>query len=126
MAVAAATKTDTKPAPAAAPEKLRDVQPKKLVPSSLQSLGQDFDMLAVRIPADFAFDDILKPVCWANVANLVAKDAWNTRRDKIGSLIYARHEKGDFSAILIIESITLDQLNQANGLVLKPWLIDAK
>jgi hypothetical protein len=120
----------TKPVatPTAQPAKpvlsMREVQPKKAAPSSLQSLGQDFDMLAHKPGPGVTLEDVLKPVYWANVANLVAKDALNTRRDKLGSLIYVRPESGAFKVILTIEGISLDQFGQANGLKVEPWLLD--
>ena len=107
-------------------QKLREALVRKFGPSSLQPLGHDFDMLAVKVPAEWDLEDILKPVAWSNVAHLVAKDALNTRRDKIGSLIYARSESGKFKVILTIEGITLDQFNQPNGLKVEPWIVDKK
>lgn len=125
MAVATTTKpTVATPAGAelAKPaQTLRAAQPKKAAPSSLQSLGQDFDMLAHKPAPDVTLDDVLKPHYWANVANLVAKDALNTRRDKLGSLIYVRPESGKFKAMLVIEGISLDQFGQANGLKVEAW-----
>lgn len=121
-AAAKAAKSAAPAAPAKPVQTLREVQPKRFAPSSLQSLGQDFDILCVRVPADWTFEDVLKPVAWSNVAPLVAKDALNTRRDKIGSLIYVRHDGGAFKAILSIEGITLDQFGKANGLKVEPWI----
>jgi hypothetical protein len=46
---------------------------------------------------------------------MVAKDALNTRRDKIGSLIFARAE-GSFIAWLSIEGVILDGMNNPSGL----------
>jgi hypothetical protein len=127
MAVATTKPTVATPAGAElVKQTMRQVQPKKAAPSSLQSLGQDFDMLAHKPGPDVTLDDVLKPVYWANVANLVAKDALNTRRDKLGSLIYVRPESGAFKAILTIEGISLDQFGQAHGLKVEPWLLDNK
>lgn len=109
-------------APKAAPQTLREAQSKKFKPSSLQGLGHDFDILAVKVPEDWTFEDVLQPSAWSSVANLVSKDALNTRRDKVGSLIYARHDGGAFKALLVIEAITHDVFGQPNGLVVKPWL----
>jgi hypothetical protein len=122
-AAAKSAKSSAAPAAQAKPaQTLREVQPKRFAPSSLQSIGQDFDILAVSVPADWTFEDVLKPVAWSNVAPLVAKDALNTRRDKIGSLIYVRSASGAFKAILSIEGITLDQFGKANGLKVEPWI----
>ncbi len=124
--VAAAAKPAKSPAPAKPEQKLREVQPKKFPPSSLQSLGHDFEILAMKVPADWTLEDVLKPVAWAHVASLVAKDALNTRRDKIGSLIYIRSESGAFKGFFSIEKITHDQFGSANGLELEPWIVDVK
>lgn len=118
-----AAKSAAAPVAVAKPaQTLREVQPKRFAPSSLQSIGQDFDLLAVRVPADWTFEDVLKPVAWTNVAPMVAKDALNTRRDKIGSLIFVRSDSGAFKAILSIEGITLDQFGKPNGLKVETWI----
>ena len=99
---------------------LRATPVRKFSPSSLQEAGHDFAILAIRVPDEWDYQDTLKPEAWANVAQTVAKDALNTRRDKIGSLIYLYHN--DFQAIMIIKGITKDNLGGVNGLVVKPFL----
>jgi hypothetical protein len=103
-------------------QKLREAQIKKFGPSSLQAIGHDFELLAIKVPAEWTVEDLLNPGAWANVASIVARDALNTRRDKIGSLIYARSETGAFKMLLSIEAITVDRFGQANGLRVEPWL----
>ena len=99
---------------------LRSAQPNKFSPSSLQPLGQDFELLTIKVPAGWSFEEVLQPITWSNVAAVVAKDALNTRRDKIGSLIYVCAEDGAFGAFLRIESIVIDNMGNANGLRVKP------
>ena len=101
-------------APAKPEQMLRQVQPRKFSPSTLQSMGHDYDWLAVTVPGDWTFADVMKPIAWSNVCTMVSRDALNTRRDKIGSLIYARSPK--FLAMLEITGVTLDHLGNPNGL----------
>ena len=117
--VAAAAKAKsavkTEPVIEAKPEqKLRQVRPKQFGPSSLQSIGHDYDWLAVMVPGDWSFADVMNPRAWVNVCTMVSRDALNTRRDKIGSLIYARSPK--FLAFLEITGIVLDHLGNPAGL----------
>lgn len=116
VATAAKAKSvqSTVTAPAKPEQKLRQVQPRKFSPSTLQSMGHDYDWLAVTVPGDWTFADVMKPVAWSNVCTMVSRDALNTRRDKIGSLIYARSPK--FLALLEITGVVLDHLGNPNGL----------
>lgn len=127
MATATAAKTAAvSPATPAAPaelQTLRQAQPKKFSPSALWPIGQDFELLTVKVPDDWTMEDVLKPIAWCNVAAIVAKDNLSTRSDKIGSLIYARSDNGKIKALLTIESVTLDHLRQPNGLVVEPFLV---
>ena len=127
MATATAAKTaapspvhPATPATAAELQSLRKAQPKKFGPSALNPIGKDFELLCVEIPADWEPDDVLNPVAWCHVASLVAKDDLSTRKDFIGSLIYARSSK--FKMLLTIEGVTRDDLKQPNGLIVQPWL----
>ncbi len=97
---------------------LREAQPKKAAPSTLQVLGQEFEVLGHKPASDVTLEDILKPVYWANVSKFV--------EGKIGSLIYVRPQNGAFKVLLTIEGITLDNLGQVNGLKVEPWLLDKK
>ena len=131
MEAAAPTKTTTKKpdaapivAPVAVPvadkikteQKLRAVQPKKFAPSSLQSVGQDYVTMTATAPAEWDYEDCLLPIAWSNVASIVAKDALNTRRDKIGSFIELRSADHSYFALLYILSITVDHMGSPNGL----------
>src|SRR3990167_9066731 len=89
---------------------LRQALPRKFKPSNLQEMGQDYSILTVTAPADWSFEDVLAPIAWANVFGLVARDALNTRRDKIGSLIEVRSEDHAYYAVLYIVQVLKDGL----------------
>ena len=119
MATAAtATKPVPPPAaasPAAKPLKtLREALPKKFGPSSLYPLGQDYEILAVTVPDDWSFEEVMKPIAWGNVARIVARNPLSQSRDKVGSLIYASGSQ--FSAWLRINAVKFDGMGGACGL----------
>ena len=93
---------------------LREAQPKKFPQSKLQALGHDYDRLAVSVPSDWTFADVMKPIAWTHVCAMVAKDALNTRRDKIGSVIEVHSEK--FYADVVIRKVVVDHLGGPCGL----------
>lgn len=116
-----ATTVTAKPAktvaPVAAPAKptqtLREAQPKKLPPSSMYSLGQDCDLLAVMVPAEMTYADLVNPVAWAGVCNVVAPNMIS----KPGKCAYTIHAfAADFVAYLIVDAVTLNNLGYPNGL----------
>ena len=118
VAVAAKPVKSTAPVAPVKPvaQTLREAQPRKFPPSGLQVIGQDYDVLTITAPAEWSFEDVMKPVAWSNVCGLVAKDALNTRRDKIGSLIEVRTADHAFYAVLYIGAIVLDHLGKPCGL----------
>lgn len=105
------------PSVKAAEPKLREVQPKKFAPSSLQPLGYgETEILTVTAPKEWTFADVMNPLAWANVAVRVARNPLNTTVDKIGSKIFLETEDNSFSAILRIRGIKRDHLNNPCGL----------
>jgi uncharacterized protein YciI len=99
--------------------KLRAAQVKKFAPSTLKTVGfGKFDTLTIEVPADWSYDDVMNPLAWTNVVGIVAKDALNTKPDMIGSVIEVRTVDHAWFAVLYIQGITYDHLNQANGLKL--------
>lgn len=97
---------------------LREVQPKKFSPSSLKIDGQDYEVLTMTAPADWSFADAMRPVAWANVATIVAKDALNTKRDRVGSIIQLHTVDHKFFAELYIKAVVLNDLRSPCGLEL--------
>ena len=120
MAEIAAAKSPKKfgqPVPSAPVERtLREVQPKKfgMMTSQLQFIGHDYSLLTIKVPADWTFEDVLKPEAWVNVCWRVAKDQTNTRIDSAGSIIQAHHK--EWLAELYIQEVIYDHLKSACGL----------
>ena len=111
----AAKATKAAAAPKAEP-KLREVQPKKFPPSMLYPIGQDYEILNVTADADWTLEDLLAPIAWTNVCKKVARDPLNTRRDMLGSAIHVHTSDKSFFAILIINGVVFDNMNNPYGL----------
>lgn len=107
-------KADSAPKPAV--NRLRQVQSKRFGPSDMHPIGQDYDILPVTAGADWTFEDVMKPEAWANVARKVARDALNTRRDKLGSIIHVHSATQAFFAELYINAVVFDNMNNPCGL----------
>jgi hypothetical protein len=112
-------------APAAANAKaaqpLREVQVKKFGPSALKSLGYgDREIMTLTAPAGMTFAEVMAPIAWNNVANIVARDALNTRnlKDGVGSLIILDTEDSSYLAHLRIRKVVRDKVNNPCGLEL--------
>jgi hypothetical protein len=120
--VAAASKAAKSTAAPAAPAKpvqtLREAQPKKFPPSALQVIGHDYDTLTITAPADWTFEDAMRPVAWANVCRLVARAELSGQRNKIGSIIELRNVSHTFFARLYIKEVMFDHLKNPCGLKL--------
>jgi hypothetical protein len=122
---AKAAKPTAPAAPAAAPlsnlstrrqQSLRSAQIKQFVPSALNSMGEgDHDLLAVVVPAEWTFADVLNPAAWARLAARLAKDATGMQRSKdyIGSTAKLYHPK--FHAEVVITGLVRDQFGGACG-----------
>jgi hypothetical protein len=82
----------------------------------MHPIGQDYDILPVTAGADWTFEDVMKPEAWANVARKVARDALNTRRDKLGSVIHVHSATQAFFAELYINAVVFDKMNNPCGL----------
>lgn len=101
-------------APEAKGETLREVQIKRFPPSDFHHTGHDYEIMHVTAGSDWTFEDVLNPIAWSSVCRRVARDALNTRRDKLGSTIFVHAEH--FFAMLNIDAVVLDALNNPCGL----------
>jgi hypothetical protein len=114
-------KTAAAPAPTAVtqarPEqKLRDTKPRSFAPSSLKPLGYgETEIMTIAVPADWNFEDLMKPVAWVSVAGPIAANAIKTQVDRVGSLIYATSAGGKFMAWLRIDEIVRDEMKNPCG-----------
>lgn len=91
-------------------------KPKKLAPGTVRPIGHDLEYLAVIIPDDWSFADVMKPAAWVYDAPKFAADKFTGQRAKIGSIIIASSSK--FVAMLRIQAITLDDQKNPAGLAL--------
>ena len=106
-------------APKPAPQKLRDVQPKKFPPSALKPLGYgDTQIMTAVAPPGMTFTEAMQPIAWSTVAAFVARDVLSTRnlKDGVGSLIVLDSEDGTFHALLRIGRVQRDGMNNPCGL----------
>jgi hypothetical protein len=97
-------------------QKLRDTKPRTFAPSSLKPLGYgETEIMTVTVPAEWNFEDLMKPVTWVSVAGPIAANATKTQVDRIGSLIYATSAGGKFMAWLRINEIVRDEMKAPCG-----------
>ncbi len=95
---------------------LRATKPRTFAPSSLKPLGYgETEIMTITVPADWTFEDVLKPIAWTSVVGPIAANATKTQVDRIGSLIYATSAGGKFMAWLRICEIVRDELKQPCG-----------
>lgn len=91
-------------------------KPKKLAPGTVRPIGHDLEYLAVIIPDDWSFADVMKPAAWVYEAPKFAADKITGQRAKLGSIIIASSAK--FVAMLRVQAITLDEQKNPSGMVL--------
>jgi hypothetical protein len=111
--------TAAKPGKSAAAQpaqKLRDVQPKTLPPSSLKPLGYgETEIMTITLPPEWGFDDLINPAAFANVVNPIAANSIKTQVDRVGSLIYVSTADNSFVAWLRINRIVRNALGNPCG-----------
>lgn len=97
-------------------QKLRDTKPRTFAPSSLKPLGYgETEIMTITVPAEWNFEDLMKPIAWVSVAGPIAANAIRTQVDRIGSLIYATSAGGKFMAWLRISEIVRDEMKNPCG-----------
>lgn len=104
------------PAKAAVPT-LRETRPKTFPTSTLKPLGYgETEIMTVTVPAEWTFEDVMKPIAWSNVVGPIAANQTKTTIDRIGSLIYLNGPR--FIAWLHIDEIERDELKNPCGVKL--------
>ena len=91
-------------------------KPKKFPPGTCQPVGHDIEFLAVAVPDDWTFGDVMKPIAWVFEAHKFAANPLGNARPKIGSIILASSSK--FFAMLRVQAITVDAQKSPAGLTL--------
>jgi hypothetical protein len=87
---------------------------KKLPSQSLRPLGQDFDIMAVRVPDNFRYEDLLIPEAWEHVSRWVAGDSIQSTVDRVGTIIIAQSSR--WLAHLRIQAVTRNAVDAPNGI----------
>lgn len=129
-AAAAKTESDTPAVKAAAPvvpaktepistrtQTLRAAQVRKVPIGRMKPVGHFAEPQQVLLPADWDFEDVLKPEFWSFVApSMQANTAASVMQDRLGTILHIHTEDHAFYAEVYVHGLRRNAQGQANAL----------